>query len=197
MLDQKIRERWDRVMRPVGRALGGIGLSANAMTVAGLGIQAGVAVLILQGRLLLAGLIGIVAALSDGFDGAIAKAKGTTSRFGALLDSTTDRLGEAFIYAAIAWLYGVSPDIAERDVPWVAAVAVGALIGSFLVSYVRARAEALDLECKVGIAERAERMILIIAGLILDLVPWMLSILTLAAWVTVMQRLVHVARQER
>src|SRR5687767_597374 len=128
MLDQKIREGWDRVMRPVGRALGGIGITPNAMTILGLGVQFVVVVFILQGRLLLAGLVGFVGAFSDGFDGAIAKAQGTTTRFGAVLDSTTDRIGEAILYVAIAWLYGVSPDIAERDEPWVAAVALAALI---------------------------------------------------------------------
>jgi CDP-diacylglycerol--glycerol-3-phosphate 3-phosphatidyltransferase len=195
MLDSKIRGHWDRLMKPVGRGLGRIGLTPNAITLGGVLFQAAVAALILDGKLLVAGLVAIVAALADGLDGAVAKAMGARSDFGAVLDSTTDRLAEALYYLPIAWLYGVSPDIAERDEPWVAALALTAMVLAFLVSYIRARAESLGYDAKVGIAERAERAIILILGLILDLIPLSLILLASASAVTFMQRLVHVRRQ--
>jgi CDP-diacylglycerol--glycerol-3-phosphate 3-phosphatidyltransferase len=195
MLDSKIRAHWDRLMKPVGRGLGRVGLTPNAITLGGVLFQAAVAALILDGKLLVAGLVAVVAALADGLDGAVAKAMGARSDFGAVLDSTTDRLAEALYYLPIAWLYGVSPDIAERDEPWVAALALTAMVLSFLVSYIRARAESLGYNAKVGIAERAERAIILILGLILDLVPLSLILLASASAVTFLQRLVHVRRQ--
>jgi phosphatidylglycerophosphate synthase len=160
-------------------------------------IQVGVAWLIVEGRILAAGLLAIVAAFADAFDGAVARARGATSKFGALLDSTTDRLSDALIFLPVAWLYGVAPDVVARDEPWVAALALVTLVASFLVSYVKARAEGLGFECNVGIAERAERLILIIAGLILDLIPVMLAVLTFLAVVTFVQRVFHVRAQAR
>ena len=195
MLDQKIRGGWDKVMRPIGAGLGRLGLTPNTVTLFGVLVQGVVSWLILDGRLLAAGLVAVLAALSDGFDGAVAKARGMTSRFGAVLDSTTDRLTDALYFLPIAWLYAVDPDIAERDEPWVGAVALVALVFSFLISYVRARAEAMGFDAKVGIAERAERIILLVAGLILDQVPIALAILTVLTVITFFQRIVHVYRQ--
>lgn len=182
-------------MTPVGRALGRLGLSPNTVTLLGLLIQIGVAAAIVRGDLAAAGVIGALGALFDGFDGAVARAQGRTTQFGALLDATTDRLTEALYLAPIAWLYGVAPDVVERDEPWVAAAALAALVFSFLVSYVKARAEALGFECKVGIAERAERMLLLVAGLLLNLVPIAITILALASGLTFVQRLLHVRKQ--
>jgi len=195
VLDANLRGTWDKVMRPVGVGLGRLGLTPNSVTLLGVAVQGVVSWLILDGRLLAAGLVAILAALSDGIDGAVAKARGMTSRFGAVLDSTTDRLTDALYFLPIAWLYAVDPDIAERDEPWVGAVALVALVFSFLISYVRARAEAMGFDAKVGIAERAERLILLVAGLILDQLPIALVVLTALTVVTFFQRIVHVYRQ--
>ncbi|MEA2499811.1 MAG: CDP-diacylglycerol---glycerol-3-phosphate 3-phosphatidyltransferase [Actinomycetota bacterium] len=184
-------------MRPVGRWLARTPLSPDAVTLLGVLIQAGVAVLIIQGHLLVAGLVAIIAALADALDGALAKAKGQTSRFGALLDSTTDRLADALFFIPIAWLYGVSPDIPGRESHLIAALALTGLVASFLVSYVKGRAEALGFDCNVGIAERAERLIVLILALIFDLVLAGVTILAVLATVTVLQRLVYVRRQSR
>ncbi|MFN2524754.1 MAG: CDP-alcohol phosphatidyltransferase family protein, partial [Actinomycetota bacterium] len=155
MLDTKIRAGWDRMMQPVGRGLARARINPNAITVAGVAVQVGVAAAILEGRLVLAGMVAIAAALFDVFDGAVAKARGLTSKFGALLDSTTDRLSDALFFLPVAWLYGVEPDVARHDEPWVAAVSLATLVLSFLVSYVKARAEGLGYECRVGLVERA------------------------------------------
>jgi CDP-diacylglycerol--glycerol-3-phosphate 3-phosphatidyltransferase len=195
VLNKLIRADWDRFMAPIGHALARMGISPDAVTFFGVLLQGVVAALILDGRLLAAGLVAVAAALSDVFDGAVAKARGRTSKFGAVFDSTMDRLSDALFFVPIAWLYGISPDIAERDEPWVAAVALAALVASFLVSYVKARAESLGFSCDVGIAERAERLIIMILGLIFDLVPATVLLLAALATVTFVQRLVHVRNQ--
>ncbi|MEA2434409.1 MAG: CDP-diacylglycerol---glycerol-3-phosphate 3-phosphatidyltransferase [Actinomycetota bacterium] len=195
MLNQRLRQGWNGLMRPIGRGLGRAGLSPDAMTLIGVAISGGVAVLIVQGRLLAAGFVAIAAAFADTFDGAIARATGRTSKFGALLDSTTDRLADALYLVPVAWLYGVDPDIAERNEPWVAAVALTALVLSFMVSYVKARAEGLGFDCNVGFGERAERLIIVIAGLILDLVPAAMVLLAAVSLITFLQRIFHVRAQ--
>jgi CDP-diacylglycerol---glycerol-3-phosphate 3-phosphatidyltransferase len=195
VLDQKIRGLWDAYMRPVGRALSRTGLSANAVTVAGVLVQAGAAIAILDGRLLLAGLVSIVSGLLDAVDGAIAKAQGKATKFGALLDSTTDRLSDALFFLPLAWLYGVAPDVASREDPAIAGLALVALVLSFLVSYVKARAEGLGLDCKVGIAERFERLAIIILGLLFDVVLWALIALVVLSLITFVQRVMHVRKQ--
>ena len=154
--------------------------------------------LILQGRLVAAGLLLVVAAFFDTFDGALAKAKGRVTKFGAFLDSTTDRLADALCFGPIAWLYGVDPDIPARDEPWVAAVALVTLVASFMVSYVKARAEALGFDCKVGIAERAERLILVMFALVFsNLLPTLMVVLAIASVITVFQRIAYVHKQAR
>jgi CDP-diacylglycerol--glycerol-3-phosphate 3-phosphatidyltransferase len=195
VLNVKIRGGWDRLMRPVGSSLARVGVTPDAVTYTGLLIQIGVAALIVQGRLLLAGLVAIVAGLSDVIDGAVAKARERPSTFGAFLDSTTDRLSDALYLGPIVWLYGVDPDIATHDEPWVAAAALAALVFGFLVSYAKARAQSLGYDCNVGIMERAERLILIIAALVLDLVPPAMVVLAALSLVTFLQRMVHVRLQ--
>ena len=195
MLDQKIRGVWDRYMKPIGRALARTGLSPDAVTLLGVLIQVVAAYFILEGRLVVAALVSVAAAACDALDGALAKARGITSKFGALLDSTTDRLSDALFFLPIAWLYGVSPDLPSRDDPLIAGLALAALVFGFLVSYVKARAEGLGFECKVGIAERAERLAIIILGLLFDVLLGALVLLTVLSAVTFIQRLVHVRKQ--
>jgi CDP-diacylglycerol--glycerol-3-phosphate 3-phosphatidyltransferase len=195
VLDQKIRVYWDKGMKPVGRALGRTGLSPNAITFIGIVVQGVAAYFITEGRVAVAGVVTIVAGLLDTFDGAVAKALGRTSKFGALLDSTTDRLADALLFGALVWLYGVAPDIPDRRSLIVTGLALANLVFSFLVSYVKARAEGLGYEAKVGIAERAERLIIIVVGLIFDIIPIALGLLLVASVITFFQRLLHVRGQ--
>ena len=172
-----------------------MGLTPNWITMAGVALHVVMAWLILDGRLLAAGLLAIVAAFFDSFDGAVAKARGTTSKFGALLDSATDRISDALYFLPVAWLYAVSPDTADHAEDWVAAAAMIAMVSGFMVSYVKARAESLGFSCDVGIAERAERLIVIIAALIFDQVPIGVAILAVVSTITFIQRILHVRGQ--
>jgi CDP-diacylglycerol--glycerol-3-phosphate 3-phosphatidyltransferase len=197
VLNQKIRGMWDDAMQPVGRAVSRSGVGPNTITIAGVLLQALVAYLIVGGKLFVAGLVAVGAALSDALDGAVAKARSGVNDLGALLDSTVDRLSDALFFAPVAWLYGVAPDSPRRDQTWVAALALVGLVLSYLVSYVKARAEGLGYECNVGIVERAERLILMILGLLLDVVPAVLVILSALSCITVAQRLRYVRAQAR
>lgn len=130
--------------------------------------------------------------LLDVLDGALARQSGKGTPFGAFLDSTTDRLGEAVMLGAIGLVF------ARHGDEFALAATFAALTGSFLVSYTRARAEALSLKGDVGIGSRAERVVVIVTGLFLapwGLLPWAVYLLNLTAWVTVVQRIVHVRRQ--
>jgi len=198
VLNTKIRARWDRVLRPIGAWVARGRISPNTVTLVGTALHVVVAALIVTGELLAAGIVAVVAALLDGLDGAVAKASGKTSVFGGFLDSTTDRISDALYFAPIAWLYGVAPDDPARDEPWVAAVALVALVASFMVSYVKARAEGLGIECNVGFAERAERLILVILALLFEpILPAFMVILAVLAVITVIQRIAHVYKQAR
>jgi CDP-diacylglycerol--glycerol-3-phosphate 3-phosphatidyltransferase len=132
--------------------------------------------------------------LLDVLDGALARQSGKGTPFGAFLDSTTDRLGEAVMLGVIGLIF-------MRDGDEVALAATfAALTGSFLVSYTRARAEVLNLKGDVGIGSRAERVTVIVSGLFLapwGLLPWAVYLLNLTAWITVVQRVLHVRRQLR
>lgn len=194
MLNARIRQGWDALVRPAGRIAGRV-VTPNAVTLAGVAGTAAAAYLITEGRLFAAALVGALGGLLDALDGAVARASGRASRFGALLDSTTDRLSDALVFAAVAWLYGVAPDTPARAQPWVAALALVTLVLSFLVSYVKARAEGLGLECNVGLIERAERLIIVWLAIGLDIVPPVLAVLAALSAVTLVQRLWHVWRQ--
>ena len=136
----------------------------------------------------------IVGSILDILDGALARAGGKQTPFGAFIDSTTDRASEAFMLGAISLVF-------MRDGKELAlALAIAAIAGSFLVSYTRARAEALGLRGDVGIGSRAERVVVISAGLILapwGVLPWAIALLAATAWITVLQRVFHVRRALR
>ncbi len=140
----------------------------------------------------LAAVLFVAGSVLDILDGALARAGGRSTPFGAFLDSTTDRVSEGFVLAAIAFVFARH----AHDVFVV--VTVAAVAGSFLVSYTRARAEALGLRGDVGFGSRAERVVVITAGLVLapwGVLPWAIVALALTAWATVVQRILSVRAQ--
>lgn len=133
-----------------------------------------------------------VGSLLDILDGALARRSGKGTPFGAFLDSTTDRVGEFAMLGAIALVF------ARDDNEVALAFAMAAAAGSFLVSYTRARAEALGLKGDVGLGSRAERVVVIVSGLVLapwGVLPWAIYLLTATAWITVVQRVLAVRSQ--
>jgi CDP-diacylglycerol--glycerol-3-phosphate 3-phosphatidyltransferase len=188
-----------RVLDPVARGLLRLGVTPDAVTVAGfVGVAAGAVGFAARGEFLLAVLVVVVFAPVDTLDGAMARIRGSTSRFGAFLDSSVDRLSDGVVLGSIAYWYATGGD----DHLTLAVTLVG-MVASQLVSYVKARAQSLGFDCDVGIAERAERLILIgLGGLVTGLgvgwaLPaalWLLAILSL---ITVAQRVIHVRQQAR
>ena len=173
-------------------------VTPNALTASGVLLCGAASVIVLfEGRneilfYWLAALVFVVGSLLDILDGALARAGGKTTPFGAFVDSTTDRVSEGFMLTAIAYV------LATHHHPVFVAVAMAAVAGSFLVSYTRAKAEALALRGDVGIGSRAERVVVITAGLVLapwGVLPWALVLLACTAWVTVVQRILHVRKQ--
>jgi CDP-diacylglycerol--glycerol-3-phosphate 3-phosphatidyltransferase len=138
----------------------------------------------------------VIGSVLDILDGALARSHGTGSPFGAFLDSTVDRVGEGFMIGSIGLVF------MRHDQMWALALAFAAIGGSFLVSYTRARAEALGLKGDVGFGSRAERVIVITTGLVLaplhDLIlPSVIALLAATAWLTVVQRILFVRKQLR
>jgi phosphatidylglycerophosphate synthase len=177
--------------RPVGNALAAIGVTANAVTIAGLLLAAGCGLLLARGQGLPAFLCLVASSLCDLLDGAVARANGQPgTRLGAALDSTADRYGEALI------LTGLIVDGLRDHGEWYLWLGALAMTGSFLTSYVRARAEGLGLRCDVGLFERPERLgllaLLCLFGPRID--PYLLGVLTAGAHVTFVQRLLLVRR---
>ena len=174
------------------------GVTPNVLTATGVSLCLAAAVLVPfedHGKLLffwLAAGIFVVGSLLDILDGALARVGGKTTPFGAFIDSTTDRVGEGAMLAAIALVFS------RHGKDWAVVLAVAAVVGSFLVSYTRARAEALGLRGDVGLGSRAERVVLITAGLVFAPwggLPWAIVALAATAWLTVVQRILHVRKQ--
>ena len=138
----------------------------------------------------------VVGSVLDILDGALARSRGGGTPFGGFIDSTVDRVGEAFMLGVIALV------LMRHEYEWGVGVTFAALAGSFLVSYTRARAEALGLRGDFGFGSRAERVVVITTGLVLaplhDLVlPVAIALLAATAWITVGQRIFAVRRQLR
>lgn len=151
------------VLTSIGGALGRIGISPNAITWLSLVIAAASGVAVLQGAFATGAVLLIVSGLCDVLDGAVARATGKTSPFGALLDSTVDRLADALP------LVGMMVYFASR--PGLALVPALAMLGSFVVPYVRARAEGLGVSLPPLFMRRAERLVLLILSLLLGTLP--------------------------
>jgi phosphatidylinositol phosphate synthase len=180
------------------KGLARTGVTPNVLTTTGVTLCLAAAVLVPfedHGKLLffwLAAVIFVVGSVLDILDGALARVGGKSTPFGAFIDSTTDRVGEGAMLAAIALVFS------RHGQDWAVVVAVAAVVGSFLVSYTRARAEALGLSGTVGLGSRAERVVVITAGLVLGPwggLPWAIAFLAATAWLTVVQRILHVRKQ--
>ncbi|MBI3979038.1 MAG: CDP-alcohol phosphatidyltransferase family protein [Chloroflexi bacterium] len=189
MLARWARLPAQRLFAPLVGALGRAGISPNALTVVGFGLNVGVGAVIAGGMLTLGGALVLVAGLFDMLDGALARSLGRTTRFGAFLDSTLDRAAEAAVLFGILLAYAGRAGAVEVPLAFLA------LTGSLLVSYARARAEGLGLHGEVGWLPRPERIILLAAGLLLGLVAPALAIITALTAVTVVQRILYVRRQ--
>ena len=198
MLNVRARGPIGVVVNPLVALLAKTGLTPNALTVAGaVGTVVGAA-LMARGELFWGVIVTTIFVLFDMIDGRLARAQGTSGPWGALLDSTLDRLSDGVIFGALVIWFGRS---APHDEPWLAGLALFCLMSGALVSYVKARAEGLGLTCNVGFAERAERLIIVLVGTglaglgvryVMAAALWFLAA---ASVITIGQRLLAVRRQ--
>jgi phosphatidylinositol phosphate synthase len=197
---ERFRAFWTKVFSPVARLFLRLGISPDAVTIVGtLGVCAGALVFFPGGHFLVGVLVCTAFVFSDLIDGHMARLSGSSSKWGAFLDSTLDRFGDAAIFAGLA-LYYAGPG----DSRPLTALALYCLVLGSITSYARARAESLGMQAKGGIAERADRLvaILVMTGLagIFDLpvlIPITLGVLALASTITVVQRMLIVRDQAR
>lgn len=167
--------------------------SPNVLTLCGLAINALSGALIAAGQLVAGGAVLIVASVFDILDGAVARVSGKVYRYGAFLDSTTDRYAEGFTYVGLLWYFLFNGHHTTEPM-----LVMAALTGSLLVSYVRARAQSLGFVCEGGLFARPERVVVTVIGLMIPvlLVP-MLWVLALLTNLTALQRIWSVWRQAR
>jgi len=193
-----LRPAINKVATPVAGGLLRAGVSPDAVTVAGtVGVSLGALLLLARGSFLIGTIVVTLSVLTDMLDGVMARERGGTSRFGAWLDSTCDRVADGSVFVALAWWF--SGGGGDR---LLSAVCLFCLVSGTVVSYEKARAEGLGLRCDVGLAERAERLVLALAGtalvglgapdVVLAVLLWLLAAATA---VTVAQRAVEVRRQ--
>jgi len=179
--------------QPFIKLLARTSVTPNAITCFGVLISISAGVVIALGHPFVAGFIVLAGGFFDIIDGALARYTGQASRFGAILDSTLDRLAEAAVLLGLMVFYAE-----EQSVLGIVVVGI-VWISSLLVSYIRARAEAMGLECKIGIFTRAERVVIIVLGLLLSQIDnallITLSVIAVLSVVTAVQRLHHVWQQ--
>lgn len=186
MVSDRLRALLSPVLSSIAGRLARLGLTPNSLTVIGLVLNVGVALVLASGCLRWGGVLILVASLADGLDGALARHTGSVTRFGAFFDSTLDRYAEAALFTGLVWHFATVGARTE------AVLAVVALFGSLAVSYTRARAEGLGISCTVGLLTRAERMIVLALGLAAGLTLATLWVLAVFTHITAIQRILHV-----
>jgi len=184
-----LRTILDVAVRPCASALLWCRVTPNQVSLMGVLLNLVTAALIVADHLLLAGVMYLLAGGLDLLDGVLARMGKMATRFGAFLDSTADRISEGVVFAAIAYRFAFDGQSVD------AALTVLALLGSLLISYTRARAEGLGLQCKVGIVTRAERVVLVALGLLFNLLPHAVYLLVVLTTFSAAQRIVHTFRQ--
>ncbi len=200
LIPSALKRGFEALLTPLVARLVSAGVRPNAITTVGTAVLVGAAVAVALGQVRLSGALLLLSGVFDMLDGRVARAGGRTSPFGAFYDSTLDRIGESALFGGIA-LYFVSGGVPDAWRVPALAITMVALAGGLIVSYARARAEGLGLECTVGLAQRAERVLGLGVptlffgagpqGLLLAAV---VTLLALMAVVTVVQRVMHVYR---
>lgn len=182
MFGEKFGHFLDKPLEPLAKRLT---IHPNVLTLTGFFITI-FASAILPVNLKIGGLLILLGAFFDLLDGAVARSNGKASRFGAFLDSMLDRFSDFFIFFAIGSYFAMTNHIEGI------LVTAASLLGAFMISYIRARAEGLGIECKVGIMERPERIILISVGCLTGWIFHAIIILFFFTYLTVIQRILHV-----
>lgn len=190
MLDGRFRPQIETWTTPIGRSVKKAGIPADLITVVGVVMSIACAVAIAMGALRLGLLLMILTGIPDLLDGAVAKASGTTGPRGAFFDSVSDRLTDGLLFGAVAWYFTTTSNGPLPMLP------VAVLVSASLVSYIRAKADALGFDAHVGVVERAERFVLLGFGLLFDrLLVATLVVMLVLNCITAGQRFLTVWKQ--
>lgn len=203
MVSRHIQQRVRQFVTMIVRPLAGLGVTPNTLTVLGLLLSILTAFIIAQGLFLAGGLLVLFAGIFDTFDGAMARARNASTTFGAFFDSTLDRYSESIILFGLLFYALQKPVMQDRLWPfgneqsWMIILIFITVVGSLMVSYAKARAESLGLECKTGLLARPERVVILTIGLLTGAVIWALVLLAVFSNVTAVERIVYVWRATR
>src|SRR6266487_2034836 len=200
MFSRRIQQRARHLVTLIMKPLSGLGVTPNMLTVIGLLLSILTAIVIAQGYLFVGGLLVLFAGIFDMFDGAMARVRNAATTFGAFLDSTLDRYSEGIILFGLLFYALQHPGL--QDPLWpvpheqtrMIAFTYIAMVGSVMVSYTKARAEGLGLECKTGLLARPERVIILAIGLLTNTGIWALALLAVFANVTAVERILSIWR---
>jgi len=189
-MNETTKQHGRRLLKPLVSVLAAMRVSATAVTILGLPLSIGAGYFFATGRFIVGGVFAALVGLCDTLDGELSRRTGTASALGAFIDSVVDRLSESLVLVGFYWYY--------RD-SWFGLLAVVALVFSLMVSYVRARAEGVGRECKVGFFERPVRVLVLLFGAFVLGRTWMpvaLGIIAFGSFLTVIQRIIYVLSQK-
>lgn len=186
------------LVTPVLAVLERFNLSPNAVSLLGFLLTVAGAVAVALGHLYIAGALVLVGGFCDMLDGEIARRQNRVTVFGGVLDSTLDRIMEGFLLVGVAALFLFNGEksfaFSLLGSDYAVLLVIVTLVGSFLVSYLRSRAEAAGIECQVGLFTRTERVLLLVLGLFLEQLVLALAVIAILSYISVAQRLYHVWR---
>lgn len=210
-LSEKNRARYLAIITPVGNFLARIGVHPHVLSVAGLVLSAVAGLFYSSGSFFWAAWVVVLAGICDTLDGEIARQTNKVSKSGSFFDSTLDRYSDVLLLIGLAYHFAGGQafmrlhggEIRDQTNPWTVVIIILTIAGSFMVSYTRARAEGLGIECKVGLMQRPERITLLIIGSLLGSIPAIgpillkctLLILAISSNFTAMYRIFHVRNQ--
>jgi phosphatidylglycerophosphate synthase len=187
LIGAKLGHFLDKPFAPIAKR---ISISPNILTIIGFLITA-IAAASIPFNLIIGGILILLGGFFDMLDGIVARTNGKNTKFGAILDSTLDRYSDSFIFIAVAWYFFDKNNLAG------VVLAAISLVGALLISYVKARAEGIDIECNVGLMERPERVVLLAFGCITEWLFSVIIILSLFSHITVIQRILHIYRMAK
>jgi CDP-diacylglycerol--glycerol-3-phosphate 3-phosphatidyltransferase len=205
------RTVFEKIISPIGAFLARIGIPPNFISVIGLILSITAGLVYATGSFFWAAWVVVLAGCCDTLDGILARSTGKETAFGAFFDSTLDRYSDMFILTGLVWVFAGGPllwcaqetEISPYQSPLTVFFIIMAMVGSFMVSYTRARAEGLGVDCRVGFLQRPERIILLIIGSLMGSIPFVglvlmkLTLLVLAVLsnLTAIQRMIYVRNQ--
>jgi len=189
-MKEQTKQQGRKLLAPLVAVLAALRVPPNAVTIIGLPLSIAAGACFADGRFIWGGVFVALVGLCDTLDGELSRRTGRASPLGAFLDSTVDRLSESLVLVGLYWYYRGS---------WFGLLAVVALVFSLMVSYVRARAEGVGRECKVGLFERPVRVLTMLVGAFLLGRTWMpiaIGVIALGSLTTVIHRIIHVLSQK-